>query len=502
MSTTRPPPPRRWRRWRRTRVEVAVIDLMMPGINGLELARQIGRLHPGIRVMLASAYHLSARQFERADCGACAFIPKPYSLPDLCRALRAPSPSVPPPDRDRDVRPPSDRLPPRVSLERRCAGAVSAAPLRCELLDYVLPEELIARRPTAARDGRGSSWSTPEATAGAPAAHRKPLDLPELLPSGALLVVNDTRVVPARLLGKKTGTGGRRGAAPRAAASRGGRRRRPGHDGRERLAARRPALLRDGARLEAAARGRRGGVRRRRAHRDDRGTRRGEGGLFASRSARATATCRRRSSARSRAAAAVHAARRRRGGSRALPDGLRARPRRDRGADGGAAPVAAAPRSPRGARRRARVGDAARGARHVSAGDRRRSRRAPDAREPFVGAGGDGPTRSPGPRQRGAPSSRSGRPWCARWRARRIPRGRATCARGGGRDAAPDPAGVRVPRRRSAAHELPPPALDAARARLRLRRDASASGAPTQRRSPRATASIRTETPCCFEARA
>ena len=69
--------------------ECAVIDLMMPGINGLDLARQIGRLHPGIRVVLASAYHLSARQFERANCGACAFIPKPYSLPDLCRALRA-----------------------------------------------------------------------------------------------------------------------------------------------------------------------------------------------------------------------------------------------------------------------------------------------------------------------------------------------------------------------------------------------------------------------------
>jgi DNA-binding NtrC family response regulator len=69
-------------------IEVAVIDLMMPGINGLDLARQIGRLYPGIRVVLASAYHLSARQFERANCGACAFIPKPYSLPDLCHVLR------------------------------------------------------------------------------------------------------------------------------------------------------------------------------------------------------------------------------------------------------------------------------------------------------------------------------------------------------------------------------------------------------------------------------
>ncbi|MBK8252435.1 MAG: response regulator [Polyangiaceae bacterium] len=68
-------------------IDVAVIDLMMPGINGLDLARQIGRLHPGVRVILASAYHLSARQFERANCGACAFVPKPYSLPELCRAL-------------------------------------------------------------------------------------------------------------------------------------------------------------------------------------------------------------------------------------------------------------------------------------------------------------------------------------------------------------------------------------------------------------------------------
>src|SRR5689334_22539109 len=74
-----------------TGIETAIIDLMMPGINGLDLARQIGRLYPGVRVVLASAYHLSTRQFERADCGACAFIPKPYSLPDLCGALRSKS---------------------------------------------------------------------------------------------------------------------------------------------------------------------------------------------------------------------------------------------------------------------------------------------------------------------------------------------------------------------------------------------------------------------------
>ncbi len=82
--------------------------------------------------------------------------------------------------------------------------------MRCELLDYVLPEDLIARRPTAARDGARLLVVTPEGATGEghPPAHRQVLDLPELLPAEALVVVNDTRVVPARLLGKKTGTGG------------------------------------------------------------------------------------------------------------------------------------------------------------------------------------------------------------------------------------------------------------------------------------------------------
>src|SRR5258708_23452911 len=39
-------------------------------------------------------------------------------------------------------------------------------------------------------------------------AHRRAADLPELLPEGALVVVNDTRVLPARLLGRKP-SGGR-----------------------------------------------------------------------------------------------------------------------------------------------------------------------------------------------------------------------------------------------------------------------------------------------------
>jgi len=76
--------------------------------------------------------------------------------------------------------------------------------LRTELLNYELPDELIARRPLAERDAsrllvldRGEI------------AHRQLRELPELLPHGALVVLNDTRVRRARVFGTRRESGGR-----------------------------------------------------------------------------------------------------------------------------------------------------------------------------------------------------------------------------------------------------------------------------------------------------
>lgn len=72
-------------------VDVAMVDLMLPGMSGLDLTRQIRRMFPAVRVFLSSAYHLSVRQMERADCGAAGFVPKPYQLSELSSALRGKS---------------------------------------------------------------------------------------------------------------------------------------------------------------------------------------------------------------------------------------------------------------------------------------------------------------------------------------------------------------------------------------------------------------------------
>jgi len=77
-----------------------------------------------------------------------------------------------------------------------------------EILDYILPAELIAQEPLARREhsrllvvGRDPFQIE----------HRHFFDLPELLAPNDLLVLNNTRVLHARLLGHRKKTGGQWG---------------------------------------------------------------------------------------------------------------------------------------------------------------------------------------------------------------------------------------------------------------------------------------------------
>src|SRR5580765_836298 len=76
--------------------------------------------------------------------------------------------------------------------------------MRSSELDYELPDELIAQQPTARRDGSRllvhdrrtrETW------------HRRFDELPAELGDGTLVVVNDTRVLPARLRLERPGGG-------------------------------------------------------------------------------------------------------------------------------------------------------------------------------------------------------------------------------------------------------------------------------------------------------
>ncbi|MBR5260080.1 MAG: S-adenosylmethionine:tRNA ribosyltransferase-isomerase, partial [Eggerthellaceae bacterium] len=77
--------------------------------------------------------------------------------------------------------------------------------MKTEDFNYNLPEELIAQEPAAERDGCRMLVMDRETGALEDRIFR---DIEEYLRPGDLIVANETRVLPARLLGAKRGTGG------------------------------------------------------------------------------------------------------------------------------------------------------------------------------------------------------------------------------------------------------------------------------------------------------
>jgi S-adenosylmethionine:tRNA ribosyltransferase-isomerase len=77
--------------------------------------------------------------------------------------------------------------------------------MRTDLFDFDLPSERIALRPVSPRDAARLLVVRP---GGAPGLEDKSVgDLPDLLNPGDALVVNDTKVIPARLVGRRIGRG-------------------------------------------------------------------------------------------------------------------------------------------------------------------------------------------------------------------------------------------------------------------------------------------------------
>ncbi len=74
--------------------------------------------------------------------------------------------------------------------------------MRVDLFDFVLPEDLIAQRPVSPRDSARLLDVLPDALH-----DRTVRGLPGLLQAGDLLVFNDTKVIPARLIGTRPSGG-------------------------------------------------------------------------------------------------------------------------------------------------------------------------------------------------------------------------------------------------------------------------------------------------------
>ena len=71
-----------------THVDLVFTDMMMPGMNGREFARQVRAAWPGMRVLFTSGFTENSIVHDgRLDAGF-QLLPKPYPLNELARKVR------------------------------------------------------------------------------------------------------------------------------------------------------------------------------------------------------------------------------------------------------------------------------------------------------------------------------------------------------------------------------------------------------------------------------
>lgn len=72
----------------KVRPDVLVLDIMMPGLNGLDVAREVSRVAPRTRVVFLSMYATEAYVLEALKNGAAGYVLKQCDAAELAHAIR------------------------------------------------------------------------------------------------------------------------------------------------------------------------------------------------------------------------------------------------------------------------------------------------------------------------------------------------------------------------------------------------------------------------------
>lgn len=69
-------------------IDLVILDLVMPGMGGTRCMEELLRIHPRLKVIIASGYAVNGRTKEALDAGAEGFIRKPYELGQMLGVVR------------------------------------------------------------------------------------------------------------------------------------------------------------------------------------------------------------------------------------------------------------------------------------------------------------------------------------------------------------------------------------------------------------------------------
>jgi len=68
--------------------DLALLDVVLPGVDGIEVLRQIRRINPATVVLMMSAYHMVDRAVESMKLGAYDYLIKPFHITDLLNTIQ------------------------------------------------------------------------------------------------------------------------------------------------------------------------------------------------------------------------------------------------------------------------------------------------------------------------------------------------------------------------------------------------------------------------------
>ncbi len=68
--------------------DLVLADILMPELDGIELALKVGKDHPGLPILLMTGYPAERQRAHNLDALIDEVIAKPFSLSDVCEAAR------------------------------------------------------------------------------------------------------------------------------------------------------------------------------------------------------------------------------------------------------------------------------------------------------------------------------------------------------------------------------------------------------------------------------
>jgi two-component system cell cycle sensor histidine kinase/response regulator CckA len=72
----------------RERIDIVILDMIMPGMGGGKVFDSLRALHPGVKVVLSSGYSIDGEASQIMARGCNGFIQKPFGIRELSQKIR------------------------------------------------------------------------------------------------------------------------------------------------------------------------------------------------------------------------------------------------------------------------------------------------------------------------------------------------------------------------------------------------------------------------------